>query len=147
MTAGHFRLGSAETGELGFRFLSKRVSRHNCPDEDFITKTLFELIPHWEADLWWKKVLGIATRKPYRVRVAHDCRWVKDVAEWVDSASRALVDKELVVQGPFPRRGGCLQPELPGLVVKSVQTRMHTVLTTPKDVIGEDEGIPELRSL
>ena len=147
LVAGHFRLSSAETGELAFNFLSRRLYKHTAPDLKAIKKELFGLGPHWDADRRWKSLLGVAKRKPYRARVAHDSVWVQRTVDWLERLSEGLVDKGQLPDIPLPRRGGCLQVELPGLVVRQVNNRMKTVIRESKGVVDKNDGVPSLSSL
>ena len=128
LTEGMFRLGAAETGELGFKFLTSRLRRYNKLDMKLVRTNLFALRPHWDAQVRWGKILGKEHKfKPHRTRIAHDCRWVQNLSLWIDSVHTEMTENNNLLRVDFPRRGGCLQQELPTMILEAVKTRLKTL--------------------
>ena len=147
LVAGHFRLSSAETGELAFRHYTSRVNRFTNPSTAQCRQCLFDLVPGWEAARSWKGLLGLSAPRPHRAKVAYNSKWCEGVMVWFSNLWEELVHEHCLPDVAFPRGGGWLQRGVVADVHRTVQTRLKTLTGSHKSVVESDDGVEELRAL
>ncbi len=117
------KLGSAEVGELAFKFLKLRLQPYAIKGEmPTISKVLFSLLPAWEASQLWHDLLGLHPRKVHRQEVEWGGVWVGRAMLFVKKVHGQMMEG-MVPEGRWPQRGGFLQKSVRGAVLKRLVTR------------------------
>lgn len=128
LKGGMSRLGSAEVGEMAFKFVADGVRTTTVhSDVKIVKRALFELPEFWKASSHCRQLFGVHSKRVYRACVSHDSKWVKNMVNWFEDVGAHLqVGK--VYNVVYPTAGSWLQPALRSRVADYLVSRSMVVV-------------------